>query len=260
VPAAGSDGRAGASDEGLAPDLPLETPVSMPGRLYVQEDELGFAAVDGNVVPRQADSSVTGYTGTGYADGDAGIGKTLAWSLRAERAGNYQLVWRYSFGGTEANLRDARLLINGEVAVESVVFPYTGSWNDWQQTAPLDVALPEGSIFVQLQATYPSGLANFDYLLVLGEGITPDQPSFSLAVEQNVTEGGSVQVSQQRQHQCAADDPESAPAASDNHLGSTSGQTSSTSRLLSSSAVGVAVTCANGLLGWISTCETMPTG
>ncbi len=173
----------------------LDLPVSMPGITYIQEDEIGFAAVDGSIVPRQASSSVTGYTGTGFADSASGIGVAASWSVRADMSGTYQLVWRYSFGGDEANLRDGRLLINGVVQAEVVTFPYTNGWDQWQESAALDVQFAQGANFIQLEAIYEGGLANLDYIKILGQGVTPDNPSFSLTVDQNVAVGGTVTVS-----------------------------------------------------------------
>src|SRR5687767_14829760 len=39
----------GGNSEAMNPELPL----SSPGITYIQEDELGFAAVDGSIIPRQ---------------------------------------------------------------------------------------------------------------------------------------------------------------------------------------------------------------
>jgi pectate lyase len=175
--------------------MQVDLPLSMPGITYIQEDEVGFGAIDGNIIPRQASSSVTGYTGTGFADSGSGIGVAASWSVRAEEAGAYQIVWRYSFGGDAANLRDARLLVNGVVQAETVGFPYTNGWDQWQESVPLDVLFDAGSNFIQLQAIYDGGLVNIDYIKILGEGITPDTPSFSLAVDQNAAAGGTVSVS-----------------------------------------------------------------
>lgn len=162
-----------------------------PGVTIIQEDKLGFSAVDGLVLPRQGSTSITGYTGAGFADSDTGVGKTISWGVRAETAGTYQFVWRYAFGGLSTNLRDATLYVNG-VAVTTVTFAYTNTWNDWAETPPLDVNLEAGSSFVQLVATYSSGLPNIDYFKVLGDGISPDSPSFSLTVDQNDPAGGTV--------------------------------------------------------------------
>jgi pectate lyase len=170
-----------------APDLPVD-----PNATIIQEDQAGFGAVDGKVFPRQGSTNITGYTGAGFADGDPGLGKTISWSVKAETAGTYSFVWRYAFGGAAANTRDARLVINGVVAADSVVFAYTTDWNIWQETAPLEVMLAAGSNFIQLQATGASGLANFDYFKVLGPGITPDTPSFSLTVNANDPAAGTV--------------------------------------------------------------------
>ena len=166
-----------------------------PGVTVIQEDELGFCAVDGKVFPRQGSTTITGYTGPGYADGDPGIGKSSSWSVNAVASGTYAFVWRYAFGGLATNLRDARLVINGVVAAESVVFPYTSTWNDWQETPPLAVPLEAGPNFIRLEALHTSGLANIDYIKILGEGIRPDTPRFSLTVGTNESSAGTVSYS-----------------------------------------------------------------
>jgi hypothetical protein len=51
--------------------------------VIIQEDTVGFDAVDGKIYPRQGSTSITGYTGTGFADGDPGLGKTMSWSVQA---------------------------------------------------------------------------------------------------------------------------------------------------------------------------------
>src|SRR5262245_54011399 len=62
----GTAGGAGASPDAAA-DGPDLTP--MPGVTIIQEDQVGFDAVDGKVLPRQGSTGVTGYTGGGFADG-----------------------------------------------------------------------------------------------------------------------------------------------------------------------------------------------
>ncbi|HEY7373262.1 MAG TPA: CBM35 domain-containing protein, partial [Polyangia bacterium] len=179
-------GTGGGGSPDAAPDAPME-----PG-IIIQEDQPGFSAVDGKIYPRQGSTSITGFTGTGFADGDPGMGKTIAWSVKAETAGTYRLVWRYAFGGAAANTRDAKLAINGVTVADMVTFAYTTDWTNWQQTPALEVQLAAGSNFIQLAALGASGLANIDYLQVLGEGLTPDNPSFSLTVAPNDAAAGSV--------------------------------------------------------------------
>ena len=186
VAGTGGGGPADGGSPDVAPDAPVE-----PG-LIIQEDQPGFAAVDGKVYPRQGSTSVTGYTGTGFADGDPGVGKAIAWSGKAEAAGTYRLVWRYAFGGLATNTRDAKLAVNGVTAADSVVFAYTTDWNMWQETPALEVQLAAGSNFIQLAALGASGLANIDYLKIVGDGLTPDNPSFSLTVASGDPAAGSV--------------------------------------------------------------------
>jgi pectate lyase len=179
------NGAAGTGATGAVPE---------PGLTYIQEDELGFSAVDGLILPRQASTSITGYTGTGFADGDPGEGTAISWSVNADREGDRSLVWRYAFGGAAENTRDARLLVNGMEVAENFVFPYTTTWDAWQETSPLVVTLAEGPNFIQLVALGASGLANVDYLLIQGEGITPSTPSFSLSATANDPDAGTVTV------------------------------------------------------------------
>ena len=185
----GADAAAGTGG-GASPDAAPDVPA--PPGIIIQEDQPGFAAVDGKIFPRQGSTSITGYTGTGFADGDPGVGKTIAWSVKAETAGAYTLVWRYAFGGAAANTRDAKLLVNGVTVADTVTFAYTTDWSLWQETPPLPVQLATGSNFIQLAALGSSGLANFDYLQILGDGLTPDNPSFSLTVATSDPMAGTV--------------------------------------------------------------------
>ena len=141
-----ASGAGGGGSPDAAPDAPME-----PG-IIIQEDQPGFSAVDGKIYPRQGSTSITGFTGTGFADGDPGMGKTIAWSVKAETAGTYRLVWRYAFGGAAANTRDAKLAINGVTVADTVTCAYTTDWTNWQQTPALEVQLAAGSNFIQLAA------------------------------------------------------------------------------------------------------------
>lgn len=190
-----TSGGAGPGGSASAPGGTGGGPVSEPGITIIQEDELGFSGVDGLVLPRQGSTSITGYTGSGFADSDSGIGKTMSWSVSAEAAGNVSLIWQYAFGGAADNIRDARLRVNGEIAVDPMVFPYTTTWDAWQESAPVEVALSAGYNFVQLEASHEGGLANVDYIKILGEGITPASASFSLSVGQNDPDAGTVSYS-----------------------------------------------------------------
>ena len=86
-------------------------------QLIIQENDDGFCAVDGQIM-----TSVAGYTGTGYADTDFGVGKSISWSVNAESEGLYYLQWRYGNGGDLVD-RAARVLINGAAVEENLSFP-----------------------------------------------------------------------------------------------------------------------------------------
>jgi pectate lyase len=186
----GGGGTGAVSPCGISPDV--AGAAGEGSVLVIQEDELGFSGVDGVVVPRQASTSVTGYSGCGFLDGDSGVGKSMSWSVRAATPGPRELVFRYAFGGTEANLRDARLLVNGEVALDALAFAYTGGWDDWRNTPPIDVELAEGPNLIRLEALGPSGLANVDFLRIDGDGVEPATPSFTVTVDANDPAAGTV--------------------------------------------------------------------
>jgi pectate lyase len=181
------DGTGGAGPTDAADDTAPAGPF-----IIIEEDATGFDAVDGKVYPRQGSTSITGYSGTGFADGDPGVGKTISWSVKAASAGTYPLSWGYAFGGAPENLRDARLVVNGVPLPDPVIFAFTTAWTSWRETPARPVSLPAGPSFIQLQALNPSGLANIDYLKIYGEGITPDTPSFSLTVAASDPAAGSV--------------------------------------------------------------------
>jgi pectate lyase len=191
-PDATSQDALGADDGGDALGADDGGDALAPAVTIIQEDEPGFCAVDGKVLPREGSTSIAGYTGGGFADPDPGAGTSISWSVQAATAGSYSLVWRYAFGGAATNLRDARLLINDVVVADPVSFPYTGTWNDWQETTPLAVGLVQGSNYIRLEALGPGGLGNIDFLKLIGDGITPDTPRFSLTVASGNPTGGTV--------------------------------------------------------------------
>lgn len=156
--------------------------------LIIQENELGFDFVDGII-----ENSVNGWTGTGYANPDAGVGVGMAWNIYAESAGTYHIRWRYALGGNPGD-RPARLLINGDVQIESVNFAHTETWSNWTLTDSVAVEFAEGINNILIEAHTASGLANYDYISIIGSGITPSEGKsfFTLIVNKNIAEGGTI--------------------------------------------------------------------
>lgn len=156
--------------------------------LIIQENEPGFCAVDGVVA-----TSVAGYTGTGYADTDRGVGKSISWQIHAAAQGAYSLVWRYGNGGTVAP-RNATLLINGRVIRDTIYFPHTGTWTNWTLSVPVNVNLAAGDHKIRIEAHSADGLGNYDYLKVLGSGVTAAActPSYVISVKSNDENWGTT--------------------------------------------------------------------
>lgn len=157
--------------------------------LIIQENELGFCAIDGQIL-----TSVQGYTGDGYADTDYGVGKSITWQINVPDSGTYVIRWRYGNGGTVED-RNATLLINGVVAKDTIYFPHTGTWTNWTMSDSLFLDLAAGDNKVRIEAQLPSGLGNYDYMSVLGEGVTGSQctPSYIISsLNTNIPDGGSL--------------------------------------------------------------------
>lgn len=156
--------------------------------LIIQENETGFCAVDGTI-----QTSVSGYTGDGYADTDRGVGKSISWAVNAEQAGTYGITWRYGNGGGSGD-RPATLLLNGVVALARVNFPHTGTWTNWTESDTTFVELATGNTTIRIEAHSEDGLGNYDYVTFIGEGLSAAEciPSYILMVGQNDAAGGSV--------------------------------------------------------------------
>lgn len=160
--------------------------------LIIQEKALGQCTYDGVVVT--SSSSISGWTGPGFIDAASGIGTTISWEIVVPMEGDYQITWRYAFGGYATNYRDGRLIIDGNPAVDTVFFPYTGSWSTWQLVEPLRVHLSPGNHKFRLEALWPSGLANIDYFMVVGAGPEAAEctPQYVVSVKSSNPDWGSV--------------------------------------------------------------------
>lgn len=158
--------------------------------IIIQENELGFCSVDGTIA-----TSVTGYTGKGYADTDLGIGKSISWQINVLKEGNFSFIWRYAVSGSTQE-RNARLLINGNVIVDTIYFPRTGDkWDSWKESNPVQVYLKAGYHKIRIESYSPNGLGNYDYFKVIGNGVEPAQctPSYILTVKSNNDNWGTVE-------------------------------------------------------------------
>ncbi len=133
------------------------------GGVTIQENTLGFCAVQGTV-----DSNQSGFTGSGFANSNNATGAGVDWSVNVPANGVYQLQWRFANGATA---RPGSVKING-ATVTTVGFPSTGVWTVWT-TVSTTVSLSAGRNSVRLEAATSGGLANIDSLAVTGNSPQP---------------------------------------------------------------------------------------
>lgn len=136
------------------------TPVN--NTLNIQENINGFCLVDGTL-----DSNNAGFTGTGFANTFNALGNGVNWEVDGA-AGSYTFQWRYA----SASNRPADFLVNGNPVVTNIAFNSTGAWTSWALTSSVSVTLGAGTKTIRLESTTSAGLANIDYLEVVGPNAT----------------------------------------------------------------------------------------
>ncbi|MGV9881501.1 carbohydrate-binding protein [Streptomyces sp. NPDC003006] len=119
------------------------------------------------------DSDWTGYSGTGFCNGDNAVGAHIQVAVDAPEAGTATLKVRFANGTGTA--RPANVTVNGSTAA-SASFEGTGAWGTWV-TKTLTVPVTSGSNTIRLTPTTSAGLPNVDYLDVEVDGTTTPPPS-----------------------------------------------------------------------------------
>ena len=132
----------------------------------IQENELGFCGLDGTI-----DNNNSGYSGVGFANTPNESGTGINYKISFFEDGIYPLIFRYANGG--GNDRPGRLLINDSTAIQTINFPSTGSWTNWETTSA-NVSVSAGTYDVRLEATGSSGLANIDFIEIKGTSLAGD--------------------------------------------------------------------------------------
>ncbi len=168
--------------------------ISAQDELIIQEDTIGVCTMDGII---DSSSSGLGFTGIGYANIDNGVGIGMSWSFEVIATGEYQVTWRYALGGADETSRNAKLLVNNVFTSDTVKFPFTGLWSNWEMTDTITVNLEAGLNNIRLVSITSKGLPNLDYFKILGSDITPSEclPSFTFSIDKNDPDGGSVSYS-----------------------------------------------------------------
>ncbi|MFC3492666.1 family 43 glycosylhydrolase [Glycomyces rhizosphaerae] len=106
------------------------------------------------------DGNHSGYSGTGFCNGDNTDSAYAEFTVQATAAGTATLNLRYANGGTTG--RPGDLIVNG-TRVETTPFGSTGAWNTWT-TQTVTVQLRAGANTVRWDPTTANGLPNIDYL------------------------------------------------------------------------------------------------
>lgn len=191
------------------------TPVTGPlVTLTIQENTTpntaGFVGLTGSgSISANTSASVAGWTGNGFIQ-STDLTSAIIYSVNAKAPCTATLFFRYAFGGSAANLRDALVIVNGvqvQVNTDNVLeFPYTAAsdgdkWNVYADTARVTVRLVAGDNQIRLTPNTGNpnvkGLANIDYLQITGPGLSPGTNStafYKLVVRTQDASRGSVSV------------------------------------------------------------------
>ncbi|WP_394813946.1 non-reducing end alpha-L-arabinofuranosidase family hydrolase [Streptomyces litchfieldiae] len=115
------------------------------------------------------DTNWSGYSGSGFCNGDNATGAHAQFTVNAPAAGTATLGIRFSNGATTA--RPASVIVNGQT-VQTLSFEGSGAWSTWT-TKTLTVQLSAGSNTIRVSPTSATGLPNIDHLDVETGGSAP---------------------------------------------------------------------------------------
>jgi hypothetical protein len=138
-----------------APDIGAFEQPGVGGSVTRYEAETSPAVCSGTI-----DANWSGYSGSGFCNGDGAVGAYAQFTVNASKAGTATVTVRFANGATTD--RPADLVVNGST-VQTVSFPGTGAWSTWG-TRTVTVPLAVGGNTIRLSPTTTGGLANVDYL------------------------------------------------------------------------------------------------
>ncbi|SMF48128.1 Pectate lyase [Alteromonadaceae bacterium Bs31] len=163
-------GGGGSGGTNTSPDVtPTNTPSEQPSpqptpeQITLSIEESSSALL--SVFPDSAyQGTINGYTVLQGLSNDTSTSPAssayLNYSVNVGTRGDYQLRIHYAFGGTETNIRDSWVYVNGlKVQIdddEILEFDYTGTsdgkWNTYAYTAPITISLDAGDNDIRLVA------------------------------------------------------------------------------------------------------------
>lgn len=111
----------------------------------------------------------TGFSGTGYLNGNNAIGNAITFVINASTAGAKTLSFRYANGS--ANDRAAKVTLNNVALANNLSFPNTEAFTTWK-TVDLSLNLLKGTNTLTLSAILTEGLANIDQIGYVSTGLS----------------------------------------------------------------------------------------
>jgi hypothetical protein len=117
-----------------------------------------------------AESTNTGFKGTGYLNLDNAIGSDVSFELNATQTKVYALNVRYSNGS--ANDRAMQIYVNGQLQITTQSFPSTGSWTTWQVASVNLNLTSKGSNVIRMVSLIAEGAPNLDALATTNVGVS----------------------------------------------------------------------------------------
>ncbi|MEV0347569.1 carbohydrate-binding protein [Nonomuraea sp. NPDC050680] len=148
-----------------------------------------YEAEDATISQGIFENSHTGYSGTGYVNGDNAAGSYLQWSVTAAAAGTATIKMGYA-NGTTTN-RPSAIAVNGTTVFAGRDYGSTGTWDTWA-TDTFTVPVNAGANTIRATATTANGNPNIDYIDVDvtpgGGGTTTDYQAEDATISQGVAE------------------------------------------------------------------------
>ena len=144
-----------------------------------------YEAENATIVQGVVEANHTGFSGTGFVNGENVVGPYTEWTVNAPAAGTATLAIRYSNGTTSA--RTANVSVNGTVVSANRSFGTTANWNTWA-TSTLTATLNAGDNKIRVTSANAGGNPNLDYL----EATVADAPANEYQAEAATLSEASV--------------------------------------------------------------------
>ncbi|MBO2447577.1 PQQ-dependent sugar dehydrogenase [Actinomadura barringtoniae] len=145
-----------------------------------------YEAESATITQGAVESDHTGFSGTGFVNGDNVTGSSVEWTVNAASAGPATIALRYS-NGTAVN-RPMDITVNGTVASAAREFAATANWDTWA-TSTFTATLNAGANKIRATATTANGGPNLDYVEVESAGApSSDYQAESAKITQGAVE------------------------------------------------------------------------